>query len=129
MMAMWKPQVKKASDSRRYERSWKAVFSSGRSRGGVLSDCPASALRSSNSTGIRHSMGRHRAMMAPHRPKLSSTPRSTSASRILPRPLLALMMPDTAEAFFSPSSGVIAPMIRPKEKAPSPAAFWRRRRS
>ena len=48
-------------------------------------------------------------MMAPHRPKLSSTPRSTSASRILPRPLLALMMPDTAEAFFSPSSGVTAP--------------------
>ena len=99
------------------------VFSSGRSMGGVLSACLASALRSSNSTGTRHSMGRHRAMMAPHRPKLSSTPRSTSASRILPRPLLALMMPDTAEAFFSPSSGVTAPMIRPKEKAPRPAGI------
>lgn len=89
----------------------------------MLSACLASALRSSNSTGTRHSMGRHRAMMAPHRPKLSSTPRSTSASRILPRPLLALMMPDTAEAFFSPSSGVTAPMIRPKEKAPRPAGI------
>ena len=40
---------------------------------------------------------------------------------VLPRPLPAVTIPETAAAFFSFISGVIAPIMMPNDSAPAPA--------